>query len=115
MLVYAIGNGPHQVPPTAYGEAFRKWKPPGLKSPTDNPFGWGPLASILINKIEKSASVQLMDACLLAAQHIKTYKWDRVVKPSFEIARKALGWIHPVTLEYVTINMYVVVRNCPDF
>ena len=98
MLVYSIGNGPGQIMPTSYGEAFRMWKPPGMDTPPDNIFGWGPLASVLLNKIEEVASVAFMDASLLIAQHMKTTIWDRTVRQALEVVRKNLGWIHPVTL-----------------
>ena len=60
MLVYSIGNGPEQIAPTAHGEAFRLWKPPGLDTPPDNVFGWGPMASVLLNKMEEVACAAFM-------------------------------------------------------
>ena len=98
MLVYSIGNGPEQIAPTAYGEAFRLWKPPGLDTPPDNIFGWGPMVSVLLNKIEEVACAAFMDACLLIAQHMKSTLWNRTVRQSLEVVRKKLGWVHPVTL-----------------
>ena len=81
MLVHAIGNGIDGIPPAAFGEAFRIWKPPGVDKPDDNNFGWGPLASVLIHKIEKFSRDAFLDATLIASQNVKTLKWNKIVRP----------------------------------
>ena len=100
MLVYSIGNGIDGIPPAAFGEAFRTWKPPGVNKPADNNFGWGPLASVLIHKIEKFSRDAFLDATLIASQNVKTLKWNKIVRPAFERARKHIGFIMPITLRY---------------